>query len=201
MPRAFCLVVTLAGAAHAQSGTADFRFSRGDGVRIVVWENPAMSGDFEILSDGRIAHPLLQNVAIADRPFPEVQRDIVRYLEQFQKTPLVVVTPLVRISVGGAVNEPGVVAIDPRAKLIELIGMAGGPSESARLDQVDLVRRGERSQLSLWERGAANETLQSLNLSSGDLVVVPERRSVFRDWVVPLATFLVGVANLIAAMR
>lgn len=201
--RGFTLALAFAGglpgSLRAQAEGGDFRFGRGDAVRIVAWEAPEMSGDFEIMSDGRIAHPLLQEIMVAGRRYPEVQVDIVEYMAQFQRTPLVVVTPLVRISVGGAINNPGLVSIDPRAKLIELIGMAGGPSDEARFDYVELVRQGEKTRRRLWDDGAAGQSLHALGLASGDLVVVPARRSVFRDRVVPVAAFLgtvVGIANL-----
>ncbi len=140
----------------------------GDALRIVVWNREELSGDFDIMADGRIAHPLLQDLVVLNRSFEEVRDDVFRYLARFQNQPQAVVTPLRRIAVGGAVTSPGVVALDPRKRLLDAIGLAGGPTDQARFDKVRLVRSGEETNVPLWGADAARQTLLSLDIRSGD---------------------------------
>ena len=189
-----------AAAQQVLSDSLGVTLEAGDALRIVVWGRDELSGDFEITSDGRVAHPLLQELEVLGRSFEQVRADVFIYLSRFQNQPQAVVTPLRRISVGGAVTTPGVVAIDPRQRLLDAIGLAGGPTDETSFDKVRLVRGGEDETVQLWGSGAAEETLLSLNLRSGDQVVVPFRKSFWRDYLMPgaaIITPLVTITNLI----
>ena len=187
-------------AQEASSADPQIRLARGDALRIAVWNRPELSGEFEILINGRLAHPLLQNLRVVGRTFSEVEADVFEYLSRFQNNPQALVTPLVRISVGGGVGQPGIVSIDPRAQLLELIGLAGGPASNAELDQVQLVRRGQVDRVSLWGPQVGMQTLVNLDVRSGDQVIVPVRRSPWRDYIYPSVVVLgslLGIVNLI----
>ena len=200
------LAVTAAGfatapaAAQGITDTETVTLEAGDALRIVVWGRDELSGEFEITSDGRVAHPLLQELEVLGRSFEQIRADVFLYLSRFQNQPQAVVTPLRRIAVGGAVTAPGVVSIDPRHRLLDAIGLAGGPTDETNFDKVRLVRGGEDETVQLWGSGAAEQTLLSLNLRSGDQVVVPFRKSFWRDYLVPgaaIITPLVTITNLI----
>ena len=178
----------------------EFRFSTGDALRIVVWGDISLSGDFEILTDGRLAHPLLQEIVVVGRPFSEVQADVIDFVGRFHRTPQVVITPLLRIGVGGHVVAPGVKAIDPRTSLVELIGAANGLRETARVGVLDLVRGGVRQRVELWSGEWATQNLLQLGFRSGDQVFVPKDKSAWRDYIYPAlppAGSLVSIVTLI----
>lgn len=181
-------------------GATEIRVHRRDAIRIMVWGMPDFTGDFEVLADGRLAHPLLKDIPVEGRTFTEIRADIEAVLEQFQKNPQVIVTPLYRLSVGGSVSSPGIVSIDPRATLVELLGTVGGPSPSARVEKAYLVRTGERYQVQLWGGSDSQRTLLDMGLRSGDQVFFPEERNLWRSVIVPFSTIagtIMTIANFI----
>ena len=59
-------------------------------LRIVVWNRPELSGEFEILINGRLAHPLLQNLRVVRRTFSEGEADVFEYVARFQNNQVIV---------------------------------------------------------------------------------------------------------------
>ena len=189
------------GDALAQTGAVDqaFRFQRGDGLRVQVWQRPELSGDFSIRPDGRLDHPLLQEVAVAGRSFPDVQQDVLTFLRQFQQTPRAVITPLFQIFVGGSLLQPKTVFVDPRTRVFDLVALGGGPASARRLNRVEIRKSTGVQRFDLQEAIAARE-LQSLGVRSGDQVMFMTPGSFWRDTFVPVMTVLgstLGIAHFI----
>ena len=198
----FLCFANTASARSAQSppDSSSITLKPGDALRIVVWQRGELSGDFDITAEGRIAHPLLQELVVLGRDFEEVRREIFDYLGRLQNQPQAVVAPLRRIGIGGEVVSPGVVAIDPRKRLLDAISLAGGPTNQARFKNVRLIRGGDDERVPLWGTGAAEATLLSLKLQSGDQVIIYQKRSVWRDYVMPalaIVTPILTVLNLV----
>ena len=179
----------------------EFRFSAGDALRIVVWDDPGLSGEFPILSDGRLAHPLLQEIVVLGRSFSEVRADVVDFVGRFHRTPQLVITPLFRIGVGGHVVRAGVIAIDPRASLVELIGAAGGLRETAEIGVLDVVRGGVQQRVRLWSDEATTHNLAQLGFRSGDQVFAPRDPSVWRDYILPVISVIGSVTSVVTLIR
>lgn len=194
----FLCVANTAKFVSAQSlpDSSSITLKPGDALRIVVWQRAELSGDFNITAEGRIAHPLLQELVVLGRDFEEVRREIFDYLGRLQNQPQAVIAPLRRIGIGGEVVSPGVVAIDPRKRLLDAISLAGGPTDQARFKNVRLIRGGDDERVSLWGTGAAEETLLSLKLQSGDQVIIPQRRSVWKDYVMPALAIVTPILTL-----
>ena len=57
-------LVTGVGTAAGQQAPAVFTLKPGDMVRVTVWRKPELSGDFRVLADGSIAHPLYQAINV-----------------------------------------------------------------------------------------------------------------------------------------
>src|SRR5205085_2341857 len=77
----------------------------GDIVRIAVWRNAELSGEFVIGPDGSITHPLYREVKAAGVPVAEVERRVAVFLARYgEANPAFTVTALIRIFVGGEVR-------------------------------------------------------------------------------------------------
>ena len=189
-------VTTSSVSAQSPPDSSSIVLKPGDALRIVVWQREELSGDFDITAEGRIAHPLLQELMVLDRDFEEVRREIFDYVGRFQNQPQAIVAPLRRIGVGGEVASPGVVTIDPRKRLLDAISLAGGPTNAAKFERVRLVRGGEDETVRLWGTGAAEETLLSLNLQSGDQVIILQKRSLWKDYVMPGLAIVTPILTL-----
>jgi polysaccharide biosynthesis/export protein len=191
-----CLLLP-ARPAHAQAPVeTGFAMRRRDALRVMVWQHPEFSGDFEIMTDGNLAHPLLKDIRAEGRTFEQVRSDVEAFLRQFEKSPQVIVLPLFRISVGGAVVRPGIVSVDPRADLTEVLGMVGGPLPNARVEEAYLVRTGAQYLVQLWGTPDSPRNLLDLGLQSGDQILFPQKKGIWQGFFVPLSAVTTTVLSI-----
>jgi polysaccharide export outer membrane protein len=144
----------------------------GDILRVVVWRQPELSGDFPVAIDGSLKHPLFRNVFVDGLTLSEARQRIAGVLVAFTQNPQFIVEPLFRVAVGGQVRAPQLLSVPRETSVLQAVQMAGGPAEDGRMDRVRLIRRGRETTFNLTNlTGADAQTL----VSSGDQIIVPAR--------------------------
>jgi len=191
-----CLAVPLRAQSTDSAATAVLR--PGDLIRITVWRQPELSGDFRILEDGTIGHPLYQAIAATSTPLPEVRERIRSFLTRLINDPQVVVEPLLSVAVGGEVRTPGLFTLPLGTTVSQAIAQAGGGGDEGSLRKVRLIRDNKREMLDLTDPRANRG---SMPVRSGDQIFVSRRGNVFRDLVGPLASILGAAAAIITVAR
>jgi polysaccharide biosynthesis/export protein len=178
------VVVALAVAAlpsktSAQSPIAsapEFTVRAGDVLRIRVWPDSALGGEYPIEETGVAYLPVLGAVQAGGMTLSALRAELRRRYGEALRSPSVSVTPIFGVSVLGAVQRPGLYHVDPTHTLFDAISLAGGFRDNARTDRLRLVRDGEvievNARRTLEEGGAE----LALSLRSGDGIVVPEGR-------------------------
>lgn len=191
------LASTPALQAQMTPGTQGQALQPGDAVVISVWQNTELSGEFAILEDGSIAHPLLREIRVVGLPLSVVEGRVRERLERLQTNPQFVVQPLLRVSVGGEVRQPSLYRLPPTTTIAEAIAVAGGASERARLDRVRVFRAGEELLVDMTSPEAG---LAQTSISSGDQIFVDRRTSFFRDYIAPAGSITAAVVSLISVL-
>jgi len=169
----------------------------GDVIRIEIWRQPEFSGDFDIATDGTIRHPLYQQVRVAGIPLSQASVRLRGFLSGFVEDPQFVVTPLVRVAIGGEVRQPNLYNLRPEISITEALAGAGGPTAEGRLDRVHLIRDGAELTLDLT-RPDAQHTHEAVQ--SGDQIIVERRRNVWREYIAPAASITGATAAIISAI-
>jgi len=166
----------------------------GDAVRLTVWRSPELSGEFAVLEDGTLAHPLLRDVRVTDVPLSTMEGRVRERLSRLESNPQFVIEPLVRVTVGGEVRQPGLLRLAPGTSIAEAVALAGGVTERGRLSRVRLVRGGavERVDLANPSSGWAQRSVHS-----GDQIFVERRSAIFRDYIAPAASITGAVVALV----
>lgn len=170
----------------------------GDSVRVVVWRNPELSGGFLVADDGTLRHPLYQSVHVAGVPIDSVRARVGAFLAQFTTTPQFVVEPEFHIVVRGEVRNPALYTVPLEATLGGAIAVAGGPTESAQLRNVTLVRAGHTYHLDLTDPAAP---WTATPIRSGDQIIIGRKSNLFFGTILPLVTASAAVASLISVLR
>lgn len=181
-------------APRADARTEQVTLSPGDSIRITVWRKPEFSGDFIVLADGSIAHPLYRAVRVGGVPFTTAEANVRTFLARFEQDPQFVVEPLIRVAVSGEVGRPQVFAVRPETSITEAVAQAGGPTANGKRDRVRVLRKepngGQREfMISLLEPTPTS----LIRVQSGDQIVVDRKRSFFKDIFLP-ALGVVGSA-------
>lgn len=166
----------------------------GDIVRIAVWRNTELSGEFTVAPDGSITHPLYREVKVAGIPLPEVERRIGAFLSRYgEANAAFAVTTLIRVFVGGEVRAPNVYTVPPGSTVAQALAAAGGPGERARLNEVQILRNSHRFTLDLT---SADPRVMQAQVRSGDQLFVPRMHSVFAEYIVPASSLLAAAAAI-----
>jgi polysaccharide biosynthesis/export protein len=170
---AVCLV------AHADTARAQqpaptrqaYHLEPGDRILLRIWREETMSGEYRVDSDGAVVFPRIGTWPVTGKDPSELKTELVQAYERYLRTPSIEVTFLRRISVGGAVQRPGVYYIDPIMTIRDALLEAGGPTLLGRTDRVELIRGDDL----LHARLRQDVTIVESPIRSGDQLYVPER--------------------------
>jgi polysaccharide biosynthesis/export protein len=159
-----------------------YRLQAGDLIEISVWKEENLSRDVLIRSDGGMSFPLVGDLAAAGSTVAELQAELQGRLAAF--IPDATVSVAVRqingnqVFVLGRVNRPGAYKFDRPIDVLQVLSLAGGAGEFAKVDDIRILRRGvDGAQHTFkfeYSEVASGESLeQNIVLESGDTVVVP----------------------------
>ena len=169
----------------------------GDVIRLRIWREPDMSGDFPIDEHGVAVLPKLGAMPVTNRPADVLQRDLVAAYVPFLSHSSVAVTVLRRVQITGAVKNPGLYPLDPTVTIGEAITVAGGITPDGRNERVDLVRGGKRVAVVLTRDMRVGDS----PVHSGDQLVVPERSWLSRNAVVVVSAVSAAASILVLKYR
>ena len=195
--------LALVGAPVAAQGSVAARDTNvvlqpGDMVKVTVWRNPEMSGDFVVGVNGALRHPLYREVPIAGVPMGEVEARLTRYLTKFEQNPQLVVEPLFKVTVGGEVRTPNLYPLPRTTTISQAVALAGGVTPDGQLNKVNLYRAGRMIEMDLTEPSGrwSNEPIQS-----GDQIIVTKKSNFMRNVFLPLVSVAGAVASIINVAR
>ncbi|HEX2092265.1 MAG TPA: polysaccharide biosynthesis/export family protein [Longimicrobiaceae bacterium] len=168
-----CILVLLplAPPTGAQTPSGELRLRPGDAVRLAVSDEPTLSGDFPVVESGRVLLPEIGLVAVAGRPFGEVEREVRDGYRRIVVDREVVLVPLVRVAVLGEVRQPGLFPVDPTETVADVLARAGGITPTGNPRRVALVRDGRTTRVRLTPSAPA----LAERLRSGDQIIVGQR--------------------------
>lgn len=185
------LALFVTSTAGAQTDSLAHELKPGDQLRIVVWRNPELSGDFPIAGNGTITHPLFREIQVVGVPLPTVEDRLRTFLTKFVTNPQFVMQPLVKIVVGGQVRSPSVYSVPPETTIAQAIMLAGGPTEFGKLDDVHVIRERQDVHVDLTK---IDSDVGLLQIRSNDQILVGRKRNIFRDYVSPALSAVAAVA-------
>lgn len=163
--------------------TDDTTLGPGDVFRVRVYDEEELSGSHQVAPDGTIDFPLLGSVNVSGLEPPDVadtlqkllkERRLLRdphvsvYVEQYVSK---------RISVVGAVANPGAFRLEPGMTVVQAISMAGGFSSLADRDGTVVTRRvnGQTIRYRVPVAKVAKGQAEDILVAAGDIIYVPER--------------------------
>lgn len=202
----------------------EYRYEVGpqDILTFTVWDHPELTipaGEFRsaevqghlVNAEGRIFFPYVGEVEVAGRTLDEIREDLTKRLARYIQDPQLDVRVASfrskKVNITGEVKTPGFFPItDMPLTLVEALAAAGGTTELASLQRVQVVRDGISRTFdvqALLERG---DMSQNLLLRDGDIVYVPENSffavhmlgAVTEPGIVPMARGRLNLAEAIS---
>ena len=176
--------------------TTDNALRPGDVVRLRIYREPDISGEFPVDERGIVTFPRIGERTVAQWPADSIRPRITRDLGEFLRDPVVEVTLLRRIAIYGFVIKPGLYPVDPTVTVQEAVALAGGALSDGAKDRVELVRNNHRIETNL----AVSTPLNQLNLQSGDQLFVPSMSWWARNGRVIVPSLIAALATVTAAV-
>jgi protein involved in polysaccharide export with SLBB domain len=166
----------------------------GDVVRLQIWREPDLSGDFPVDQRGVVTFPKLGPVSVAEENAQSLKSRLVSAYQEYLRNPSIEVTLLRRINVLGAVKSPGLYPVDPSMTIADAVALAGGATPDGNRREIELMRGGERIAVRLTDA----VRIADLPLQSGDQLFVPERSWISRNPGLLATSISAGVSLIIA---
>jgi polysaccharide export outer membrane protein len=188
---------TSAQAPSSSMLAADNRTSAqpGDVVRLRIWREPDMSGDYTVDDAGTVTFPRLGRIVVGSMAADSLKHLLITEYAKYLRNPSVEVTLLRRVRVTGAVRTPGLYTADQTMRVRDVLALAGGATSDGHMDQVRLDRNGQSTRLDL--RGSPRDN--DMALRSGDQLYVPQRNWWARNTPV-VAAILRVTGGLVVAL-
>ena len=194
LPFLLLVLATNPGSALGQvaPGTPEsFSLGPGDLVRVRIWREPTLDGDFQVDEQARLTLPLLGTRSVVGLTWVDLRDSLLTAYRRELKAPSVTLTPLRRVYVLGEVNRPGVYLADPTMSLAGVVGLAGGASPIGDLRKVRVVRQGQ----TIIDQAAIDGQLIQADIRSDDQVFVGRR-----NWFDLNSTFVASAAISVASI-
>jgi polysaccharide export outer membrane protein len=165
-------ILSAAPARAAEDGASrQYTLGPGDEVRVTVFGEPDLSGEFKVGDDGSMALPLIGQIQALDRTTAELETVIVDKLSpDYVKDPNVSIEVLTYrpFFIMGEVNKPGSYPYVSGMSVLEAVALAGGFTYRAKTGQVYIKRT--------TDTGSSEELVPvEASVYPGDVIRVRER--------------------------
>jgi polysaccharide export outer membrane protein len=140
--------VPAAPAAPAQTTIEDYKLGAGDKVRVTVFGEDELGGEFAVDGSGYIRLPLIGQVKALGLSARNVENEVTALLKDgYLKEPRVnvEVTTYRPFYIMGEVSRPGQYPYVNGMTVLHAIALAGGYTERARTNDIDIRRNGQSS--------------------------------------------------------
>jgi protein involved in polysaccharide export with SLBB domain len=170
----------------------------GDRIALVIEGNVTQNDTIPVTAGSKINLPEIGEIPLAGVLRSELQDHLKKQLSKYIRDARVRATPLIRLSVLGAVGKPGYYFMPPDIPLSDAIMRSGGPGGTADLSRSVIRRGSEQLYDSRNTQTALNEglTLDQLSLRDGDSIEVGEKSK--RSWGTVASVVSVVTSLLIA---
>ena len=125
-------------------GTGEYVINLDDALEISVWQNEEFTREVTVRPDGRISYPLAGDIPAQGLTLTELNVIITGRLKEYLRNPQVSIIVKKfggnKVIVLGEVKSPGVYRFTGEMRLLEVVGLAGGFSEDAKLKNILLIR-------------------------------------------------------------
>lgn len=168
----------------------------GDLIRLKIWREPDLSGDFAVDQMGTVVLPKLGPMTVTKQSPESLRERLITAYQVYLNHPSIDVMFLRRVQVLGAVRNPGLYPVDPTMTLGDAVALAGGATTDGNPDRVKLIRDGVTLSGGLSHGARVGES----QVRSGDQIFVPERSWISRNPGI-LATYITAGVGLFIALQ
>jgi protein involved in polysaccharide export with SLBB domain len=162
----------------------------GDVIRVQIWREEDLSGEFQVDEGGTVVLPLLGRKQVNGISQDRLRDQLTEGYGEYLVNTAVNVTLLRRVNVLGEVRVPGQYTVDATNSVADVIARAGGITSDGNADDIVLIRGGQRLRADV----SGTLSLQEAGIRSGDQITVGKRGWMSRNFA-SMASVISILAN------
>jgi protein involved in polysaccharide export with SLBB domain len=151
----------------------EYRLASGDKIRVIVFGEETLTGEYVLTSAGNLSFPLVGNIPANNRTVEQLQADLTRALaDGYINNPRVSIQVLSfrPFYILGEVNRPGEYPVSTGLTIQQAVAAAGGYTYRANTKRIFLKRANETQERLINLRAQPN-----LVVRAGDTIRISER--------------------------
>ncbi|HEY5060668.1 MAG TPA: polysaccharide biosynthesis/export family protein [Gemmatimonadaceae bacterium] len=181
----------------SQQAEPTFTLEPGDVVRVDVWREKDLTGDFIVDEVGRLTLPMLGTIHVTGHPWTGLRDSLLAEYSRQLKNPSVTLIPLRRVQVLGEVARPGNYLADPTLSLAGLVALAGGATANGDLHRVRVLRGGK----TIVSGASVEDLLLQTGVHSNDQIFIDRRAWLERNGAIVASTIISAAGILITILH
>jgi polysaccharide export outer membrane protein len=181
-----------AALSDAARRAAQGRIEPGDRLVLKVFQEPTLSDSLVVVNDrGEANFAKLGLVQVSRWTVGEASDSLRARFARYLRNPALDLLVLRRVTVNGAVREPGVIYVDVSATVRDAIAQSGGITTEGNPGKVSVLRDGQMRHVKRWRDAQTEEG----DLRSGDQIYVGEK-----NWLTRNALGVASTAAVVASV-
>lgn len=207
----FSLVFFVYQTAYAQqkqtSPAKDYPFKAGEGIQINVYPDTVsfLNDTFPIDGNGDVTFPIIGKINVLRMTKADLEKKLKATFGRFLLSTNMYINPVIRISLLGGFQRPGLYYVDHNATLWQVIRRAGGPVREDGIRELVWERNGDEKSDDLSTLYGSGVSLKKMGFLSGDQIWTPSPDArTFWDAVadvMPVLTFATTVVMTYYTIR
>ena len=156
----------------------------GDGLSIVIWRNPELSGGGVVRPDGMISTPLVEDIKVTNKTSTQLAREIEKTLTKYIQDPIVtvIVTGFVgpyseQIRIVGQAARPQTIPYRQNMSILDVMIAVGGLTDFAAGNRATILRTREGNaqyRVRLNDLLKKGDVSANVDMRPGDVLIIPE---------------------------
>lgn len=167
----------------------------GDLIRLRIWREEDLSGEFQVDPAGSVIFPRLGEYHVGNETAGSLVDRLVEDYRRYLVNPSIEITVLRRVNILGAVTRPGVYNVEPTVSIADALALAGGVTPIGNPNEIRIIREGQELTTAISERTLVGDS----PIQSGDQIYVPER-GIFSRNTALITTMISAVVTLSIAL-
>lgn len=163
----------------------------GDGLRVRIFREPELSGEYMIDERSMVVLPKLGPVSVHDVPADSIRPMLLDMYGKYLSGDAIEIMAFRRVAITGEVLKPGLYPIDPTLSVAEAIIQAGGVGPMGKRNDVQLRVYGTGK----TKRVEAERLVWDTPAGGTQQLYVPRRSWLVRN-IIPTITLSLSIANM-----
>ena len=157
-----------------------YQIGAGDGLGIVLWKEPSLSGSVKVRPDGYITLPLVNEVQVVGLTTGQLRKVLETKYKDFVSDPFVSIRvegiSSAEVFLVGQVTKPGAYPLSGNESVLQILTRAGGLTIFADRDEIRVVRREGAKVMEYvvdYDAILKGDLKQDILMRPGDRIIVP----------------------------